>query len=66
MTKLEALERQVQGLSHEELAVFRSWFIEYDWKNWDREFESDVESGRLDDLAAEALEDHRQGKTKPV
>jgi hypothetical protein len=46
--------------------VFRSWFIEYDWKKWDREFETDASEGRLDDLAAEALEEHRRGKTTPV
>ncbi len=52
MTKLEILEREVQALSPEELAAFRSWFAEYDWAVWDRELEEDVAGGRLDAFAA--------------
>ena len=66
MTKLEILERDVQSLSREELAAFRDWFAEYDWAVWDKELESDVAAGRLDGLAAEALEEHRRGNTKPL
>lgn len=48
MTKLEALEREVEQLSPEELAAFRDWFAEYDWQVWDRQLERDVADGRLD------------------
>ena len=61
MTKIEALEREVEKLSREELATFRQWFLEYDWQAWDRELEEDIAAGKLDKLAAEALEDHRLG-----
>ncbi len=50
MTKLEAIEREVEKLSAEELAAFRIWFIEHDWQVWDRELERDVAAGRLDRL----------------
>ncbi|HXI11776.1 MAG TPA: hypothetical protein VNM92_03930 [Thermoanaerobaculia bacterium] len=66
MTKLEILERYVQSLSLEELAAFRGWFAEYDWAVWDQQLESDVAAGRLDGLAAEALDEHRRGNTKPL
>jgi hypothetical protein len=66
MTKLEALERQVQSLSPEELEAFRSWFVEYDWAKWDGELEAHIAEGKLDGMAAEALEDHRRGNTKPI
>ncbi len=66
MTKVEALEREVETLSREELSAFREWFIEYDWQAWDRELEQDVASGKLDKLAAEALEEFKRGKTKEI
>ena len=66
MNKIEALEREVEKLTREELAAFRDWFLEYDWKAWDRELEEDVASGKLDKFAAEALEAHRLGKTKEI
>jgi hypothetical protein len=66
MTKIEALEREVEKLSREELAAFREWFFEYDAEAWDREFEQDVTAGRLEKFAAEVLEEHRQGKTKEI
>lgn len=66
MTKIEALEREVEKLSREELAAFRQWFLEYDWRAWDQELEEDVAAGKLDKLAAETLEEHRLGKTKEI
>ena len=63
MTKIEALEREIEKLNREELATFREWFLEYDWKTWDRDLEEDIAAGKLDKLAAEALDDHRRGKT---
>lgn len=66
MTKVEALEREVEKLSREELSAFRDWFIEYDWQAWDREIEEDAAAGKLDKLAAEALEDFKRGRTKEI
>ncbi|HEV8615394.1 MAG TPA: hypothetical protein VGU22_07850 [Methylomirabilota bacterium] len=66
MRKVENLEQQIQALSPEELAEFRAWFLEFDWAAWDRQVERDVRAGKLDDLAAKALRDHRAGKTTPL
>jgi hypothetical protein len=63
MTKIENLEGQVKQLTAEELAAFRAWFIEFDAEAWDRQFESDVRNGKLDELAARALRDHEAGRT---
>ena len=63
MTKLEQVEKEVASLAPEELAAFRTWFAEYDWKIWDRELEQDVAAGKLDRFAAEALEDYERGET---
>ena len=66
MNKVEKIEQEVQALSPAELAQFRAWFLEYDWAAWDRQLERDVQAGRLDDLAEEALRDHAAGKTTPL
>lgn len=66
MSNIEALQREVEKLSREELAGFREWFLEHDWRAWDRELEDDVAAGRLDKFAAEALEEHSLGETKDL
>jgi hypothetical protein len=66
MSKVEKIEQDIQSLSPQELAQFRAWFLEFDWAIWDRQIERDAEAGRLDDLAAKALRDHKAGKTTPL
>jgi hypothetical protein len=66
MGKVEKLEREIEALSPEELAQFRAWLSEFDWAAWDAQLQRDVQSGRLDALADEALADHAAGKTKPL
>jgi hypothetical protein len=63
MSKIEDIERQIQDLSADELAAFRRWFAEFDAALWDRQFESDVTSGRLDSLGARARQSHASGKS---
>lgn len=59
---LDEIEGAIRNLSPEELASFREWFAEFDAAMWDRELEEDVASGKLDDLAEEALRDLRDGR----
>jgi hypothetical protein len=66
MGKIEDLEQQVQALSLEELARFRTWFLEFDWAAWHQQIERDVQAGRLDNLADKALGDHASGKTQRI
>ncbi|HEX6832090.1 MAG TPA: hypothetical protein VF132_01040 [Rudaea sp.] len=66
MGKLEQIEQQVAALGPEELASFRSWFVAFDAKAWDRQIEADAETGLLDALANAALAEHRKGSTKPL
>jgi hypothetical protein len=66
VSKLERIENEIQGLSPQELAEFRNWFLAYDWASWDRELERDIQAGKLDALADEALREHAAGKTKPI
>jgi hypothetical protein len=62
MNTLQEIERAVSQLSQDELADFRAWFAEFDADAWDRQFEADVTSGRLDALAEKALQDLQEGR----
>ena len=66
MSKVELIEQQIKGLSAEEVAQLRAWFLEFDWALWDRQLERDVAAGKLDVLAEKALRDHAAGKTTPL
>ena len=63
MTKLEVLEQEISMLSAEEFAQLRNWLLERDWEEWDQQIERDAASGKLDRLFAQALKDHREGKS---
>jgi hypothetical protein len=64
MSQVEILEQTVKQLSPGERAAFRSWFIEFDATEWDRQIEMDSETGKLDKLVQSAVEEHKAGKTK--
>ena len=66
MSRMTELERQIQGLSAEELATFRRWFAAFDAEAWDQEFAADVAAGTLEGLAAQALRDHAAGRSTPL
>jgi hypothetical protein len=62
MSSVKEIESAVAGLSREQLASFRSWFAGFDAEAWDRQFETDVATGRLEALGAEALRDLDAGR----
>ncbi|MFL5385498.1 MAG: hypothetical protein ACJ8GN_23495 [Longimicrobiaceae bacterium] len=53
------IERAVSELTPEELSRFRAWFLDFDARNWDEQFEADVAAGRLRHLADEAASSDR-------
>jgi hypothetical protein len=66
MHAVQEIELAVSRLSLEELARFRDWFDEFEAKVWDRRFEVDAKSGKLDKLADQAIADFRAGKCKEL
>jgi hypothetical protein len=57
VSTVQEIESAIAKLSDEELAEVRSLL-------WDQDIERDAAGGRLEDLAAEAVQEHRAGKTK--
>ena len=66
MSNVEAIEQQIEKLSPKELAAFRRWYAAFDAEAWDRQFEADVQAGKLDALADAALRAHISGQSKPL
>jgi hypothetical protein len=66
MSKVEAIEEQIEKLSPDELAAFRRWYASFDAEAWDRQFEADVKVGKLDAFAEKALRAHTSGQSKPL
>jgi hypothetical protein len=66
MSQIEQLEKEVAGLSPEDLAKFRRWFLDFDARVWDQKIEADSQSGRLDSLIAEARADYEAGKAREL
>jgi hypothetical protein len=66
MTKIETLEKEIEGLSPQEMRAFRRWFEEFDAELWDRELERDVVAWKLDRLADAAVAAHKRGEAETL
>ena len=59
---LTQLESEVQKLSPGDFRAFTRWLEEYSATRWDLQLESDVSSGKLAHLLAQADADFEAGK----
>jgi hypothetical protein len=66
MTKVQALEQEIETLSPEEMAELRLWLEGREAEAWDREIERDAASGKLDKLFEQSMADHHAGKSREV
>ena len=64
MATIQDIERVISNLPPDEFAQFRAWFEEFDAAAWDKQFEEDARSGKLDDIADEALADFKERNDK--
>lgn len=61
MATVEEIQVAIESLSYQEYICLRQWFSERDWKRWDRQIETDSDSGKLDFLIEEALNEKAKG-----
>jgi hypothetical protein len=66
MTTAEDIEKAIEQLDSRELARFRAWFEAFDAQQFDAAIERDVQAGKLDALADEALAMHRAGRSREL
>lgn len=66
MNTVQEIERAITQLPEDDLAVLREWFEEFEAKMWDKQFEADAQSAKLEESASEAIADFRAGKCKEL
>lgn len=62
MTTIREIESAIERLPEDQLQELREWFESFDAEVWDKEFEQDAHSGKLDRLAQRALDALGQGR----
>ena len=63
MSTLAEIEEAIEKLPNEQLFQLTDWISERFSDAWDRQIEQDIVAGNLDDLAAEAIAEHRAGQS---
>ena len=55
IARVEEIQVAIESLPYQEYIRLMQWFSARDWERWDRQIEADSESGKLDFLIEEAL-----------
>jgi hypothetical protein len=63
---LSIIKSAVVSLPVDEYRQFRDWFLERDWAQWDKQIQADSESGKLDFLVKEAMDEKSRGKLRDL
>lgn len=66
MTNLEQIEVAILSLPSNEFEKLRLWFLELDYERWDEQIEQDVEDGKLEVLAQEAIAEFEAGHCRGI
>lgn len=66
MSTLEQIEAAILQLPPEEFQKLLEWFFELDYQRWDEQLEKDINEGRLDKLAEEAIADFEAGHYRTI
>lgn len=66
MSKVAEIKAAIEKLPEKDFVQLRQWFSEKDWQKWDRQIGMDSESGKLDFLIKEALNEKDKGNLKEL
>ena len=66
MGNVKSIEQAIEALPPSDLAEFRRGFAAFDAAAWDQQIERDAASGKLNEVAAEALADYRAGSVRDL
>ncbi|MBD2498757.1 hypothetical protein [Nostoc sp. FACHB-280] len=61
MSDLEQIEAAILSLPSSEFEKLRLWFLDLDYERWDEQIEQDIEDGKLEALAQEAITEFDAG-----
>jgi hypothetical protein len=63
---LDELESAVTHLQTDDLSAFAKWFEEFLADAWDKQIESDITAGKLDEFGRKADADFEAGRCEPL
>jgi hypothetical protein len=63
---IDEIERAIAKLEPRELDRLWAWFEEFQAARFDQKIERDVQSGKLDRMADEAVADFRKGRAREL
>lgn len=66
MSTLEQIEAAILTLPAEEFQRLRQWLSDVDYQRWDEQLEKDIEDGKLDALAEEAIAEFKAGHCRKI
>jgi hypothetical protein len=66
MSKLEKIEAAILSLSSNEFEKLRLWFLDLDYERWDEQIEQDIEDGKLEAFAQEAIAELEAGHCRKI
>ena len=66
MAQLVEIKKEIEALPKQEYINLRQWFAEKDWEIWDKQIEEDSNSGKLDFLIKEALQEKNNDNLKAL
>jgi hypothetical protein len=66
MSTLQQIETAILSLPTHEFEQLRQWFLDLDYNHWDEQIAQDIEAGKLEALAQEAIREFEAGQCKPI
>ncbi|HAN75960.1 MAG TPA: hypothetical protein DCQ63_18060 [Planktothrix sp. UBA8402] len=66
MSNLEQIEAAILSLPSSEFEQLRLWFLDLDYEHWDKQIEQDIEDGKLEALAQEAIAELEAGHCREI
>ena len=66
MSTLEQIEAAILTLPSDEFQRLKQWLSDVDYQRWDEQLEKDIEDGKLDALAEEAITEFIAGHYRKI
>lgn len=66
MSNLEQIEAAILSLPSNEFEQLRLWFLDLDYEHWDKQIEQDIEDGKLEVFAQEAIAEYEVGHCREI
>jgi hypothetical protein len=66
MSNLEQIEAAILSLPFNEFEKLRLWFLDLDYDRWDEQIEQDIEDGKLEAFAQEAIAEFKAARYREI